>query len=293
MFRSMLFVPGDSEKKLSRAETVPADALIVDLEDSVAPERKAAARRGMSEFLAHRAKRDGPSLWVRINPMNSPEAALDIDGLHSAPPEGIVLPKGTPEDVKRLAGQLDRLEGAVGSERGGVKIMPLATETPSSLFTLGDYADPAVAERLAALTWGAEDLCVALGAGTNVDEHGGWLPTYQLARSLCLLAAHAASVAAIDTIHRDFRDTRGLRLRAAEARRDGFAGKLAIHPAQVEIINDAFRPTEKEIADARRVVQAFGRMPQAGVVALDDQMLDMPHLRHAERVLQLAGESVS
>ena len=193
MFRSMLFVPGDSEKKLSRAETVPADALIVDLEDSVAPERKAAARRGTSEFLAHRAKRDGPSLWVRINPMNSPEAALDIVGLHSAPPEGIVLPKGTPEDVRRLASQLDRLEGAVGSAQGGVKIMPLATETPTSLFALGDYADPTVAERLAALTWGAEDLCVALGAGTNVDDQMLDMPHLRHAERILELAGKSVS----------------------------------------------------------------------------------------------------
>ena len=285
--RSMLFVPGDSEKKLAKAENVRADALILDLEDSVAAERKGVARELVSSFLMQPVM--ALSVWVRINSLATAEAARDLECFQAGLPDGFVLPKGSPADVERLGELLIPLEEQHGVEERRVRIMPIATETPAAVLAVGEYHQrERVFARLEAISWGAEDLCAALGAETNVDSDGEWLPTYQLARSLCLLGAHAASVVAIDTIHRDFRDTQGLRRHASRARRDGFAGKLAIHPDQVEIINEAFRPSEQEIAYARRVIEAFEQAPQTGVIALENKMLDVPHLRQAQRVLALA-----
>jgi citrate lyase subunit beta / citryl-CoA lyase len=283
--RSMLFVPGDSEKKLAKSSQVPADALILDLEDSVDPARKAAARELVAAFLRRRSNR---AVWVRVNAVDDREHELDLASVVPAHPDGIVLPKvRSPDDVVALAGRLERLEHLAGVAQGATKILPIATETAAGVFALGGYAR--CGPRLAALTWGAEDLAVALGAATNVDEHGEWLPPYQLARSLCLLAAAAAGVPALDTVCLELRDEQRLARQAVAARRDGFAGKLAIHPAQVGAINRTFCPHADEIAAARRIVAAFEAAPGAGTVALDGRMLDRPHLTRARRTLDLAA----
>lgn len=286
LLRSMLFVPGDGERKLARARQSDADALILDLEDSVAPSRKAHARRLVAEQL--RADRRRAALWVRIHPVAGGEWTDDLDAVLDARPDGLVLPKPrSPDDVARLSERLDELEPRLGIGRGSTRILPIVTETASSVLSAGGYARSS--PRLAALTWGAEDLSVALGAETAVDERGEWLPPYQLARSLCLLAASAAGVAAIDTVHANFRDGAGFRAQARAAKRDGFAGALLIHPDQVAIANEVFGPGADEIERARRIVAAFAASPGTGVVSLDGRMLDRPHLERARRVLALAG----
>lgn len=287
--RSMMFVPGDSEKKLVHSARTPADALIFDLEDSVIPERKAAARELVSGFLQQRATPSTQSLWVRINALSTADASLDLASVMTGGPDGIVLPKAaSADDVVQLAEQLEALEDQNGIARGTTAIMPVCTETPASLFALGGYAVPH--PRVSLLTWGGEDLSVALDATTNMDEEGEWLFTYQLARSLCLLAAHAAGALAIDTVFTKLGDGDGLVTQARRARRDGFAGKLAIHPEQVAVINEVFRPTLEEIEDARRVVEAFEASSSAGAIAVDGRMLDLPHLQRARRVIALADE---
>jgi citrate lyase subunit beta/citryl-CoA lyase len=281
----MLFVPGDSDRKLAKSAAVPADALILDLEDSVDPARKAEARERVAAFLKQRRER---GVWVRVNAVDDPEHEVDLASVVPERPDGIVLPKvRSPDDVVTLAGRLEALERRGGAERGATKILPIATETAAGVFALGGYAR--CGPRLAALTWGAEDLAVALGAAASVDEHGDWLPPYQLARSLCLLAAAAAGVPALDTVCVDLRDEAHLARQAASARRDGFAGKLAIHPAQLTVINQVFRPHADEIAAARRIVSAFEAAPGAGVVAVDGKMLDRPHFARARRTLDAAA----
>ena len=282
MNRSYLFVPADSERKLKKSADVGADALILDLEDSVAPEARPAARELCRDFLADRRKS-----WVRINPLGSDDAPADLEAIMPAAPLGIVLPKAEgAADLSRLADMLEDLEGANGLEAGSTSIVPICTETPRAIFALGEYAG--VTARLAAMTWGAEDLSAALGAATNRDEQGGWLSPYALARSLCLFAAHAAEVPAIDTVFTDFRDQEGLATYAAAARRDGFTGMLAIHPAQVDVINRAFVPTAAELERARRIVELFAENPDAGALGMDGEMIDRPHLVQAQRILQLA-----
>jgi len=285
LLRSMLFVPGDSEKKLAHGMQVPADALVLDLEDSVDRGRKAEARELVAAFLARRLTR---RVWVRVSAVDDPEHEADLASVVPAGPDGIVLPKvRSPDDVIALAARLGPIEHQAGLEPACTKILPIATETAAGVFALGGFAR--CGPRLAALTWGAEDLSVALGAETNVDERGEWLPPYQLARSLCLLAAAAAGVPAIDTVCLDLRDEDLLTRQAAAARRDGFVGKLAIHPAQVEVFNRSFRPQADEIAAARRVVAAFEAARGAGVVALDGKMIDQPHLTRARRTLRIAA----
>jgi citrate lyase subunit beta/citryl-CoA lyase len=288
VLRSMLFLPGDSERKLAKAQAVAADALIVDLEDSVSAASKQRARELAAEFLADRSAIRARSLWLRTNAATDAHHAADVTAAVCARVDGIVLPKPrSPADVLELAKRLDELEARAGRAAGATRILPIATETPSSVLALGGYAS--CGPRLAALTWGAEDLSAALGAATAVDARGGWLPTYELVRSLCLLAAAAAGVAAIDTVHTDFRDLAGLEAAARAAQRDGFAGKLAIHPDQVEILNRAFQPTADAVAEAKGVVAAFGRHAGAGVVAHEGRMLDRPHLQRARRVLAAAA----
>ena len=285
LLRSMLFVPGDSEKKLAHGMQVPADALVLDLEDSVDRGRKAEARELVAAFLTRRLTR---RVWVRVSAVDDPEHEADLASVVPPGPDGIVLPKvRSPDDVIALAARLGPIERQAGLEPACTKILPIATETAAGVFALGGFAR--CGPRLAALTWGAEDLSVALGAETNVDERGEWLPPYQLARSLCLLAAAAAGVPAIDTVCLDLRDEDLLTRQAAAARRDGFVGKLAIHPAQVEVFNRSFRPQADEIAAARRVVAAFEAARGAGVVALDGKMIDQPHLTRARRTLRIAA----
>ena len=288
--RSLLFVPADSEKKLSKSKTVPADALILDLEDSVAPEKKAEARKLAGEFLSEHAEDRQKQLWVRINPIDHPAALEDLAGVMHGRPDGIVQPKArSPDDVLLLGQELEKFEKQLGIDPGSTRILPLTTETPGSLFSLGEYKHGN--RRLAGLTWGAEDLGAAVGAMSNKDAQGNWTPPFQLARNLCLFAAHAAGVVAIDTIHADFRDPEGLRASCVEARRDGFSGKLAIHPDQVEVINSAFTPGEEEIIQARRIVDLFEANPGSAALSLDGVMLDLPHLKQARSILAMAADA--
>ena len=290
ILRSLLFIPADSERKLSKSETVPADALILDLEDSVASENKAVARKLAGDFLSAHAEGRHKQLWVRINPVIQPAAVEDLAGIMRGRPDGIVQPKTrSPDDVLLLGQHLEIFEKDLGLKTGSTRILPVSTELPEAIFSLGEYVR--CDQRLAALTWGAEDLGTALGALTNKDKEGNWASPFQLARNLCLFAAHAAGVAAIDTIYADFRDPEGLRASCDEARRDGFSGKLAIHPDQVAIINSAFTPSEEEIIQARRIVDLFAANPGAAVLSLDGVMLDIPHLKQARNILAMASDA--
>jgi citrate lyase subunit beta/citryl-CoA lyase len=272
--RSLLFVPGDRPDRMEKALKSGADALILDLEDAVAPAARPEARKTVAAFLdAHPSER----LWVRINPLDGTEADRDLQAVIAAHPDGIVLPKAEGgASVTELTRRL--------TERGNAtaRIMAISTETPAAIFQLGSFGGH---KRLAALTWGAEDLPAAIGAATSREEDGSFTPPYELARSLCLFGAAAAGVAPIETVYPAFRDLEGLELYAARARRDGFTGMMAIHPDQVPIINAAFTPSEAEIDYARRVVEAFGASPGAGALSLDGRMIDRPHLVQAQRLL--------
>ena len=279
MPRSFLFVPADSERKLEKVRSTDADALILDLEDAVDAAARPAARGLARDFL-----KDAKQAWVRINPLDTDDAVLDLEAVMPSAPAGIVLPKPPNADAAvRLASMLDRLEELHGVSHGSTRILPLCTEHPRALFTLDGYTGSTT--RLAGLSWGAEDLAAAVGASANRDAAGHWLPTFEMARSLCLLAAAAAQVPAYDTVYTDFRNEAGLTEYAANARRDGFAGMLAIHPAQVAVINAAFTPSTAEIERAERIVALFRDNPGAGTLGLDGQMIDRPHLVQAERLL--------
>ncbi len=290
IIRSFLFIPADSEKKLGKADESGADAIILDLEDSVAPANKPNARKLAAAFLSERPRASRSyQIWVRINPLDTDLALTDLAALVGSAPDGIMLPKPEgPADVLQLSHYLDALEVRTGLEPGSIGIVPVASETPGAVFKLGDYADAKLA-RLTAITWGAEDLSAAIGASTNLDASGEWAPAYKLARSLSLLAAHAAGVQAIDTLYVDFRNEEGLRASCRAARSEGFTGRLAIHPAQVAIINECFSPSAEEISHAERVLAAFEANPDAGTVGLDGKMIDIPHLKQAKRVLAQAG----
>ncbi len=282
MNRSFLFVPADSERKLEKASGAGADALILDLEDSVAADARPEARILAREYLAGK-----DNVWVRINPIDSDDAQADLDGVMPSAPTGIMLPKPKSAAAAiELAESLSVLEAKHGIDPGSTRILPLCTETPEALFTLNSYIG--ATDRLMGLTWGAEDLSAAVGAATNRDENGDWLPTYEMARSFCLLAAAAAEVAAIDTVFTDFKNADGLRRYASNARRDGFSGMLAIHPAQVETINAAFIPTAEELERATRIVELFETNPGEGAIGLDGEMIDRPHLLQARRLLEMA-----
>ncbi|MFN3626851.1 MAG: HpcH/HpaI aldolase/citrate lyase family protein [Parvibaculum sp.] len=281
--RSFLFVPADSEKKLSKAASCGADAIILDLEDSVALSAKETARYSAAAYLKT-ASRKGPKLIVRINALDTPFWEKDLEAVIAARPDLIVVPKTlSGACVRKVGDRIDRIGG--GKEIG---IGCVATETAASLFTLGTYAGSH--ERLAFLTWGAEDLAAALGARDNKDEHGAYTGPYQLARTLTLLGAVAAGVQPVDGIWKDFRDEKGLEAEARIAMRDGFTGKMAIHPAQVAIINEVFTPSEADLAHARAVIAAFDQAGDVGVVALDGVMLDIPHLNQARALLARAGQ---
>jgi citrate lyase subunit beta/citryl-CoA lyase len=280
--RSLLFVPADSERKLAKGLESGADALILDLEDSVAAERKAAARETALAFLkAHAASHP---LVVRVNALDTGLTDADIDGVVAGRPEAILLPKAEGgAAVTHLDAKLTAREAVHGLPAGAIKILALATETASALFLCGTYRG--ASPRLTGITWGAEDLSAELGAETNRDAAGRFTSPYWLARNLSLAAAAAARVQAIDTVYADFRNMDGLREEAEEARRDGFTAKMAIHPAQVAVINDVFTPTPEAIATARAVVAAFAADPSAGVVGIGGVMYDRPHLTRAERLL--------
>jgi citrate lyase subunit beta/citryl-CoA lyase len=284
--RSWLFAPGDSEKKMEKATAGPADIVLIDLEDAVAPETKPQARTMVREFLqGHADVRE--RLWVRINPLDGPYAVDDLAAIMPGRPGGIMLPKARGRaDVEALDHYLTALEAAFGVEPGSTKVIALVTETAEAMYTTGDYRG---APRLVAMTWGAEDLADSLGASANKSPDGSYTFTYQLARSLCLIGAVTAGVTPIETIQGDFRDLEGLRLRAEQVRRDGYRGMLAIHPAQVEVINAAFTPNEEEVAQAQEIVDIFAANPGVGAIGYKGGMLDRPYLARAQALLKLAG----
>lgn len=286
--RSLLFVPADSERKLDRARQSGADALILDLEDSVVPANRPVARSQARAFLASSRSADFRR-YVRVNPLASGMALDDLVAVVPERPDGIVLPKCQPEDVRTLDHYLCALETASALAPGAVRVIAIATETPAAMLALADNAQggyAGVSARLEGITWGAEDLAAALG-GHNRRLDGIYDDVYRLARSLCLLAAAAAETAPIDTIYTDFRDEEGLAAESAAARRSGFTAKMAIHPAQIPVINRAFSATEEELVWARKIVAAFAENPDSGTLALDGKMVDRPHLTLARRLLGL------
>jgi len=284
--RSWLFVPGDSEKKMAKAMEGDADIVLIDLEDAVTTENKPLARTLVHDFIAAHPDQQA-RLWVRINPLDGPHTLTDLAAIMPARPGGIMLPKvyGR-QDVEALDKYLAALEVANGIEQGSTPVIVLITETAEAMFHTGSYKG---APRVVALTWGAEDLADSIGASSNRNEDGSYTFTFELARSLTVLGAATAGVAAIETISADFRDLDALRARAQKVRRDGFRGMLAIHPAQVPVINEAFTPTEAEIAEAQEIVDVFAANPGVGAIGWKGGMLDRPFLARAQRLLQQAG----
>ena len=281
--RSLLFVPGDSERKFVKAQTSGADALILDLEDSVAPSEKPRARAIVGAALDDRSPRPWTT-FVRVNALDSGLALDDLGAIVKPGLDAVMLPKAEGgADVQRLGHYLDAFEAMAGLPIGAIKISVVATETPRAMFALASYA-PAH-PRLIALTWGGEDLAAALGAAANREPDGAWTAPYQFARAQCLLAACAAEATPIDTVHVDFRDLVGLEADCRRSRRDGFLGRMAIHPDQVAVINACYSPSEAEIATARRIVDAFGAAPGAGALGIDGKMVDIPHLKAARKLL--------
>ncbi len=275
--RSLLFVPGDRPERMRKALGLGADALILDLEDSVAPQAKEAARRTVADFLGEAAE-TSVALFVRINPLDGPLADGDLDAIVPARATGIVLPKA--EGAASIVDLDQRLRQRSDSER---LILPIVTETPKAMFRIGEYAD--VTERLVGLTWGAEDLPAAIGALSARHPDGSYTPPYEVARALTLFGAAAADVAPIETVYPAIRDLDGLAAYAARGARDGFLGMMALHPDQVLIINAAFTPSEEEIARAQAIVDAFAANPGAGVLTLDGRMIDRPHWKKAQALL--------
>lgn len=283
--RSFLFVPGDSEKKLAKGADSTADALILDLEDAVAAERRPFARALVLEFLRARPAPRSQQVWVRINPLaDAPTSLADLAAVVAGAPDGLYLPKThSAREVVLLDHYLSALEVRDAVPAGSVRIIPVATETAAAVLSLASYQG--CSPRLAGLTWGAEDLAAAIGATSNLAEDGQYDFTYQMARSLCLLAAHAAQVQAIETITVDFRNEAALRVEVRAARRAGFTGKMAIHPNQVGPINEGFTPDAADIAHAQAIIDAFATNPQAGTLQVDGRMVDRPHLVQAAKVL--------
>lgn len=287
--RSWLFVPGDSEKKLAKAVETGAHAIIVDLEDSVAASNKAKARMLAVEWLTiHRQQISTRSVkrWVRINPMDSTLWRDDLIAVMAGAPDGIMLPKASgPDQIQHLAAELYEQEQRNGLRALTTQILPLVSETPHAAMTIPSYLG-APMPRLYGLTWGAEDLSAAIGATRKRDLSGGWTDTFRYVRSQVVLTAHAKGIAPVDTLYADFSDADGLRRAADAARQDGFAGMLAIHPAQVPVINTAFAPTEEELAEARAIIEAFAANPGAGALQVAGRMVDQPHLKLAKALLR-------
>jgi citrate lyase subunit beta/citryl-CoA lyase len=283
----MLFVPGDSERKFAKARGIGADVLILDLEDSVAPSKKDEARAHVAGLIDDAGQRDW-AFFVRVNPFDTGLTLADLAAVVKPGLDGILVAKAnSAADIQRAGHYLDALEEKTGMDAGTVKIAVVATETPQAMFNLGSYAF--AHPRLVGLTWGAEDLAAALGATDNKEADGEWTFPYKLARTQCLFAAAAAEVAPIDTLYADFRDTEGLERDCRQAQRDGFTGRLAIHPDQIETINRCFSPSEEEIAHAQRIVDAFAAEPDAGTLGIDGKMYDIPHLKAAQRTLRDAA----
>lgn len=287
--RSWLFAPGDSERKMAKCLATEADIALLDLEDSVVPDRKADARLMVAEAIA--GAEDKSRVWVRVNPLVGGWIEADLDAVIAAGPGGLFLPKAEGgHDVAALDTMITEREKAAGIVPGSTRVAALVTETAAAMFTTGTYdCAQKGQERLVAMSWGAEDLSSELGAREQRGGDGEYLPVFELARSMCLLGAVKAGVAPIETVQPEFRDLDKLGRRARRVRAQGFRGMLAIHPAQVAPINDAFTASAEEIAQARAVVQAFADNPGAGAVSLDGNMLDRPHLALAERLLGEAG----
>jgi citrate lyase subunit beta/citryl-CoA lyase len=284
--RSLLFVPGNSARKLDKGMASGADALIIDLEDSVALTAKDKARRVTAGFLKEAGAQSGrPRLIVRVNGLTTGLTDADLDGIMEGAPDAIMLPKavGGP-DVSHLGAKLAVREAEFDLADGRTRVVAIATETAQGVFALGTFAG--ASHRLAGLTWGGEDLSADLGAETNRDERGAYTEPYRIARALTLLGAAAAEVDAIDSVYTNFRDVEGLAAECREARRDGFVAKMAIHPAQVPVINEAFTPAPEAVSWARSVIDAFAANPHAGVVGIDGEMIDRPHLKRAERLMR-------
>jgi len=288
--RSWLFVPGDSEKKLAKVAGSGADVVIVDLEDAVAPQAKETARRLAREWLSSQRGASGTGQrWVRINPLGTSLWRDDLMAVLPAAPDGIMVPKAAgPAQLQILAAELHDLERRHGLTPGQIRLLPLVSETPAAALGIPAYLETGV-PRLAGLTWGAEDLSAAIGAGRKRDAEGRWTDAFRMVRAQVLLTAHACGLLPIDTLYADFRDLAGLERVALESHADGFAGMLAIHPDQVPVINAAFMPGEAEIAEARRIVAAFAAAPNAGALQMDGRMLDQPHLEQARRLLASLG----
>ncbi len=288
--RSMLFVPADSERKLHNALQSAADALIIDLEDSVTSARKALAREAAAQYIKANADSCSAQLYVRINPLDGGLALGDLAAVVVPGLAGVMLPKiYSAADVQRLGFYLDALEERAGMAHGTVRIVPVATETPAAMVSMGSFAAP-VLPRLAGMTWGAEDLSTAIGAISKRDADDGPIsPLYELAGAMCLCAASAAGVPAIDTLYADFRNPAGLAAACALSRRRGFKGRIAIHPDQVGTINNAFTPSAAEREHAQRILDAFAAQPEAGTISLDGLMLDIPHLKQAQQTLGLTA----
>ena len=287
--RSWLFVPGDSERKLEKARDNPADALILDLEDSVSKDRQTIAREMTCAYLKGRPDRSRQQLWVRINPLDTELSLPDLAAVMPGAPDGICLPKVySAKEVNTLENYLSALEVREGLPQRSTKILCVATETAASLLTFHTYLD-GVSDRLVAMTWGGEDLAAALGASDNRNPaNGEYDDPYLMAKSLCLATARAIGTQPVGVVYVNFRDLAGLEADCLRDRRAGFVGKIAIHPDQAAVINRAFTPSEDEVAYARRVVGTFEQNPGLGTVGLDGKMLDMPHLKQARNVLSLA-----
>jgi len=285
--RSWLFVPGDADTKLAKVAGYGADAVIVDLEDAVAPPAKPRARMLAQSWLdSARRQPGGPQRWVRINPLDTPLWREDLTAVMAGKPDGIMVPKAAgPEQLQVLTGELHTAEQRNGIQPGATRILPLVSETPAAALKIASYADAAL-PRLAGLTWGAEDLSAAIGAARKRDSRGYWADAFRFVRAQVLLTAHARGVMAVDTLHANFRDAEGLQRIAAESYADGFTGMLAIHPNQVAVINEAFTPSEAEVAEARAIVNLFSANPTSGALELDGRMIDQPHLEQARRLLE-------
>jgi citrate lyase subunit beta/citryl-CoA lyase len=283
--RSLLFVPGDSERKLAKGLSSGADVLIVDLEDSVSADNKQAARETATAFIA--SERNGPSIYVRVNDLSTGMTDDDLAAVMKAAPAGVMLPKSnSADDVGRLAVRLRVHEAENGLADGVTKIIPIITETPLGTLNAATYRHAGA--RLAGLTWGAEDLSAEIGAADTRDDEGAYTDVFRFARVSTILAAGAAEVAAIDTVFPDFRNEEAFRRDCLEGMRDGFTGRMAIHPAQVPIVNEVFTPSQEAVAHARAVVAAFAAAGNPGVVGIDGKMYDRPHLKRAERLLARA-----
>lgn len=284
--RSLLFVPADSERKFAKAQASGADCLILDLEDAVAPDRKVVAREMLGAALNGETSRPW-SLWVRVNALDTGLTLDDLSAVVRPGLDGIMVPKSNgAADIEKIGYYLDAFETRSGMVRGTVKIIVVATETPVAIFNLGSYA-PAH-ERLAGLTWGAEDLGAVIGSSTNKQADGDWSQTYRVVRSMCLFAASAADVARIDTLYADFRDPEGLERSCRASQQDGFTGRVAIHPDQVETINRCFSPSQDDLDQAKRIVAAFEAQPGVGTIGIEGKMYDIPHLKLARRIVAAA-----